>query len=396
MIRTGNPYFRVAIACGGTGGHLFPGLAVGERLLELGAEVDLLVSGKEVDRRAVFGERRFGLVTLPAVGFAPARPVSFLRGCWQAARVVRAEFARRPPDAVLAMGGFTSLPAVWGGRRVGAACMLHEANAVPGRATRWLARLAQEVFVFFPEARKRIAAPVVRVSGMPVRSTIRATAVATARSELGLLPEAPVLLVMGGSQGARAINELILQVLPRLRQALPQLQFVHFTGDADLERIRAALGRSGARARTEAFSDRVDLALSAAEAAVTRAGASSLAEIAALRVPALLIPYPHAADHHQLANARAFERSGAALMLEQATMRADALLGRVLSLLTQNALRNRIRRHLQLWHQPDAAAAIAEAILGAIQKLRAGSLPARSRAREKAPVAPTKEAPSPV
>jgi UDP-N-acetylglucosamine--N-acetylmuramyl-(pentapeptide) pyrophosphoryl-undecaprenol N-acetylglucosamine transferase len=354
----------VAIACGGTGGHLFPGVAVGEQLRLRGCDVTLMVSPKEVDQHAIRCISGMEMVTLPAVGLTRGGGIGFLLGFWKSYRVARQHFRRRRPKCVLAMGGFTSAPPVIAGRHCGANTFLHESNSIPGRANRWLAPWVDGAFVYFPPAAARLRARRVEVAGMPVRPQICAPLTAAeARRTVGLAAETPVLLVMGGSQGAAKINELTLKVLPQLRQAVPELQFLHLTGPGDFEKVRAGYVAQDAPAVVHAFFDEMGTALAAADVALSRAGASSLAELAARQVPAVLIPYPAAADNHQYFNARAFVQSGAAWMLQQDTATEGQLAGEILDLLRDTLKRSAMQRALAGWHTPGAAADIAEKIL---------------------------------
>src|SRR5665213_2786686 len=192
----------VAIACGGTGGHLFPGVAVGEQLRARGCDVTLMISPKDVDQQAIKSIFGMEIVTLPAVGLVGIRFAGFCWGFLKSFRVSRVHFRRRRPKCVLAMGGFTSAPPVLAGRRSGAKTFLHESNSIPGRANRWLARWVDGAFVYFPSVAGKLAARRVEVVGMPVRPQFVETITpAAARTAMGLDPEAPTLLVMGGSQG---------------------------------------------------------------------------------------------------------------------------------------------------------------------------------------------------
>jgi UDP-N-acetylglucosamine--N-acetylmuramyl-(pentapeptide) pyrophosphoryl-undecaprenol N-acetylglucosamine transferase len=352
------------IACGGTGGHLFPGWAVGQELLRRGCRVTLMVSPKDVDQHAVASISGMETVTLPAVGLNRGGQIGFLVGFCKSYRLARRLFARRRPDLVLAMGGFVSAPAVLAGRGAGAKTFVHESNSIPGRANRWLARWVEGAFVYFPTAAQRLRARRVEVTGMPVRPQfLKPLGAPEARQALGLTAEAPLLLIMGGSQGASKINELFLEALPQLRQSAPDLQFMHLTGPRDAESVRAAYQAQKAPALVRAFSSEMPVALAAADVAVSRAGASSLAELAARRLPAVLIPYPSAADNHQYFNARAFAQCGAARMLEQATATPAALAAVILELARNTAERSTMQQALAAWHAPGAAAQIAERIL---------------------------------
>ena len=364
----------VAIACGGTGGHLFPGLAVAAQLQRRGCAVTLLISPKEVDQHAVQSTRGMEIVTLPAVALQRGSRLAFVRGFFQSWRAARKQFAAHPPHAVLAMGGFTSAPPVLAARMGRAKTFLHESNTIPGRANRWLARWVDHAFVGFPQARSRLRAKETTVTGTPVRPDIRPRDVGECRAALGLDPARPVVLVMGGSQGATGINDLILSALPKLRAANLERgtrnsavwQWLHLTGPNDGDRVRAAYAKLGLTASVHPFLHEIDQALAAATVAVNRSGASSLAEFAALRVPSVLVPFPHAADDHQLHNARAFADTGAAFLLEQKIATPEKVVELLGELVENAGTRTKMQLALEQWHAPQAADRIAEIILRTI------------------------------
>lgn len=351
----------VALACGGTGGHLFPGLAVAQELADRGMRVSLLISPKEVDQQSVAAARdRFSVVTLPAVGFSGKRLPAFLFATWKGYRASLAAFSRCRPSAVLAMGGFTSAAPVLAGRRMGARIFLHESNAVPGRATRWLARWSDACLVGFREACEHPALQRAVVTGTPVRQEVRQADVRESRRALGLAVDQPVLLVTGGSQGARGVNQLMVAALEEIIRRHPTLQFIHLTGTADRAAVEEVYRRTGAPARVWPFSQRMEQVLAAATVVVSRSGASSLAELAARRLPAVLIPYPTAADDHQRHNARLFVRMGAARLLDQTTADGPALVAELDALLSDEGLRESLADALAPLDCPDAASCIAE------------------------------------
>jgi UDP-N-acetylglucosamine--N-acetylmuramyl-(pentapeptide) pyrophosphoryl-undecaprenol N-acetylglucosamine transferase len=362
----------IAIACGGTGGHLFPGLAVARQIVERGCDVTLLVSPKEVDQQGVRSVTDARVVTLPAVGLARGQFLGFVRGFWKSYRAAKRLFAERAPQAVLGMGGFTSAPPVLAGRGAGAATFLHESNTIPGRANRWIARVVDQAFVGFPSAAGRLRPRHVITTGTPVRPQFQPGDAGAARVALGLAPERPVLLVMGGSQGAAGVNELALAALPRLALAAPGLQVIHLTGAAGLEKARAAYASQPVNAVVFPFLAEMDKAMAAATVAVSRSGASSLAELAALRLPSVLVPYPVAADNHQFHNARAFVETGAALMLEERNATGAQLADLTAGLLHDAARRQTMAAVLARWHSPDAAWVIAETMLECIRARRGG------------------------
>ena len=364
--RANTPF--VAIACGGTGGHLFPGLAVAEQLTQRGCAVALLISPKDVDQQAVKSARSVDIFTLPSVALQNRNYFSFAVSFLKSLLAARKIFRRRKPHAVLAMGGFTSAPPVWVGKDFGAKTFLHESNTIPGRANRLLARYVDEAFVGFPETAVRLKARKIMPTGTPVRfrfspDTGRQAPDPNCLAALGLDPDCPTVLVVGGSQGARGLNEMILSALPLL--AGKNWQWLHLTGAKDFEQVKAAYAARALRAVVKPFLAEMDLALGAATAAVSRAGASSLAELAALRLPALLVPFPAAADNHQFYNARAFEATGAARLFEQKGATPEKVAAAVVELIENRDALFQMRTALARWHTPKAAEQIAENILSA-------------------------------
>ena len=358
----------IAIACGGTGGHLFPGIAIADLLLQEGCDVQLLVSPKEIDQTAVRHVRDMEILVLPAVGLQRRQFGRFLSQGWLSYKECRRNFKRRAPAAVLGMGGFTSAPPILAGWRQRARTYLHESNSIPGRANRWLAPWVHRAVVGFPEAASRVRSSSVTVSGTPVRGSFHPGDVGAARVALGLSPGEETLLVMGGSQGAHGVNELVLKTIPELLKLLPRLQFIHLTGKEDSASTQAEYARLGAKAVVRPFLTEMELALGAATIAISRSGASCLAELAAMRLPSVLVPYPAAADNHQYFNAKAFEQSGAARLFPQEGAVSE-LLRVVVELISRATVRAQMKVALAHWHRPNAAQDVAHAILS---ELRAG------------------------
>jgi UDP-N-acetylglucosamine--N-acetylmuramyl-(pentapeptide) pyrophosphoryl-undecaprenol N-acetylglucosamine transferase len=360
----------VAIACGGTGGHLFPGLAVAEQLRKRGCAVALLISPKDVDQEAVKSASGMEVITLPAVALQQRNYLSFARSFWQSWRAARRIFKSRPPHAVLAMGGFTSAPPILAAGKFGARTFLHESNTIPGRANRFLARFVDEAFIGFPSA-AGLRARKVTATGTPVRPQFQPANPGPCRAGFRLEPDRQTILVMGGSQGAGGINDLVLSALPLLGDRTATWQWLHLTGPGDVEKVAQAYATRGFKAVVKPFIAEMDMALGAATMAVSRAGASSLAEIAAVRLPALLVPYPTAADNHQLGNARAFEAAGAARLLEQKNATPEKVAALLVELVENLPARAKIQTALARWHAPRAAEQIAEIMLAAIARRQA-------------------------
>lgn len=358
---------NVVIACGGTGGHLFPGLAVAEALRQRGHGVLIFISEKEIDALAVrdhVGQFRFE--KLPSVGLprglSPAL-LRFARGFGASVARCRRIYREFRPDAVLGMGGFTSTAPILAGRLRGVPTYVHESNAIPGKANRINARIAREVLLGFPECAARFR-PGTRcaVTGTPIRASLRDAPSREAALEAFGLREGSIkktLLVMGGSQGARGINQAVLHALPEWKSAL---QIIHFTGKEEEAAVRAAYEREGVAASVAAFCHRMQDAYAAADFAIARSGAASLSELAFFGLPSLLIPYPSAADDHQTCNAQIFTRRGAALALKEGEATGDFLAKIVLEVLRNPTKLTSMTEAARRLSPPDPAALIAETI----------------------------------
>jgi UDP-N-acetylglucosamine--N-acetylmuramyl-(pentapeptide) pyrophosphoryl-undecaprenol N-acetylglucosamine transferase len=313
------------IACGGTGGHLFPGLAVAESLRARGHEVLLFVSEKEVDALALSG-RSFPFEKLPTIGlpslYSPAI-FGFLRRFNESLSRCRAIYRTFKPQAVLGMGGFTSTAPILAGRMRGISTFIHESNAIPGKANRLTARMVRAVLLGFKECAPFFPHSRVEVTGTPIRTELRRLDRAEAREKLGLAPSVLTLLVMGGSQGASGINQATIRALSAL-QGL-ELQVIHLSGPRDERLVADNYQRDNIRAFVAPFHHRMEEAYSAADFAVARSGAASLAELSFYGLPSILIPFPYAADDHQTRNAEIFSRAGAAILLKEGELTDDRL-----------------------------------------------------------------------
>ncbi len=321
---------RVLIACGGTGGHVFPGVAIAEGLRGRGHDVALILSQKKIDEIVMREHRQIPVFTLPAVG-SPAllspRIVLFLlrfiSSIWKARAIIR-EYA---PDVILGMGGFTSMPPLVVGRKMGIPTLLHDANAIPGRANRLGVRFATTVLVGWEAATTYLRHRNIRVVGTPIRGNLRVEQAEpeTSGALFGLNPAKPVLLVIGGSQGARGLNRLVVDALPALARAVPDLQLLHLSGELDFAEVEAGYRGCSLAYHVAPFWHEMGQIYAITDLVVARSGASTLNELAVLGIPAVLIPYPYAADDHQRANARIFADAGAALLADEATTTPEGL-----------------------------------------------------------------------
>jgi UDP-N-acetylglucosamine--N-acetylmuramyl-(pentapeptide) pyrophosphoryl-undecaprenol N-acetylglucosamine transferase len=337
---------------------LFPGIAVAEELRGRGHEALLLISEKRVDREGVkkYGGLRFE--TIPAVAKPPTlspRMVPFLWSMIQTVRRCRRLLREEKIDAVLGMGGFTSLPPVYGGHKAGLPSFVHESNALPGRANRLTARFCTGVFVGMDAAAKYFGDRPVKVVGTPVRLELsKLPARADAAAAMGLDPDRPTILVTGGSQGAQRLNELVAGAARHLPD---DWQILHIAGNSGEEATRAAAkGRPGYR--VIGFCDQMAEAYGASDMVISRSGASSLTEIGHAGLPAILVADAYAADDHQTFNARVFSDAGAAELVQECDLDEEDLARRIREILDDPEKREVMARAARRLDVPDAAARV--------------------------------------
>jgi UDP-N-acetylglucosamine--N-acetylmuramyl-(pentapeptide) pyrophosphoryl-undecaprenol N-acetylglucosamine transferase len=319
---------RFVIAAGGTGGHLFPGLAVGEVLRARGHEVMILISEKEIDRLATEGRTEFRIERLPGIGLPrlfSLAALTFAQRFMSGINRCRRLFEEYQPAAVLGMGGFTSTAPILAGGLRKVPTFVHESNAIPGKANRLNGRLVSTVLLGFEECRRFFPKARCEVTGTPIRQTLLDGPLRPeALAKFGLDRLRKTMLVMGGSQGATGINDAVLSVLPQL--AGSGLQVIHLTGPGADEAVRAAYEKAGVPAHVAPFCHDMGSAYRAADFAIARSGAASLAELAQAGLPSVLIPYPFAAENHQFHNAEIFSKRGAAILISQSNLSADSLM----------------------------------------------------------------------
>lgn len=333
--------FRVVIACGGTGGHLFPGLAVAETLKNRGHEVLLIVSEKAIDSVALRAHPEFRFEKLPSVGMpsvvSPAF-VRFLRRSWESLAHCRDTYRRFRPSVILGMGGFTSTAPLLAGRLQKLPTFIHESNAIPGRANKLAAKFVTKVLLGFGDCARYFPAKSCAVTGTPVRSTLgaqmdRSEALAAFRLD----PARRTLVVMGGSQGATGLNQVLFRCAPLLKDQ--PIQIIHLTGERDDRLAAANYQREEIPHYVAPFHHRMEEVYSAADLVVSRAGAASLSELSQFGLPSILVPYPYATDDHQTFNARIFVDAGAAELQPESRIAPDVFAALVTNLLTDDRRR---------------------------------------------------------
>jgi UDP-N-acetylglucosamine--N-acetylmuramyl-(pentapeptide) pyrophosphoryl-undecaprenol N-acetylglucosamine transferase len=352
----------IAIACGGTGGHLFPGISIANVLRELGYRILLIISQKDIDKQIVGEGKEFETFILPGEGLEKGGVLRFMAAFLKSYLISRKLWLNDLPAGFIGMGGFISVPPVLALPLFSVPVVIHEANAIPGRANRLLAPFVNRVCVFFEGAKRFLKNPRVIVTGMPVRSQFKQMDKENSRLALGLDPKRDVLLVVGGSQGAKGLNDIVVSSAHLILRQHPGLQILHITGKLGYESVRKAYLSMGYHAVVMPFLTEMEYALGAATVVVSRAGASSLAEFAAMGCVAVLIPFPGAKDNHQFYNAKAFADSGSAFLIEQDKVFPAGFAELVLNLLRNEEQRRRVSDSIKVWHYESAALDVAMAI----------------------------------
>jgi UDP-N-acetylglucosamine--N-acetylmuramyl-(pentapeptide) pyrophosphoryl-undecaprenol N-acetylglucosamine transferase len=353
---------KILIACGGTGGHLFPGIAVAEALKARGHEVLLLISEKKVDSEASAKYKHLNFKTVPAVAKPPTlspRMIPFLWKLWGSERQCRKIIREFGADAVLGMGGFTSLPPVYAGHKLGLKTFVHDSNARPGRANVMTSRFCTRVFLGLEPAKAFFPNRETVVTGTPVRPEIvDRPSLEDAAAIFGLEVGRPTIVVTGGSQGAKRLNELCAQAAAKLS---PETQVLHIAGALDFQRVsEITSGREGYKVL--GFCDQMPAAYALADLIIARAGASSLTEISIAGHPSILVPYPYAADDHQTRNAEVFSSAGAAELVQEKDLDAEKLAALATSILQDLPTYTRMAKAARALAVPDAADRVCAAI----------------------------------
>lgn len=362
----------VAIAAGGTAGHINPAIALAQELVARGHDVRFYGTVRGMESELVPAEG-FAFKGLDVSGFDRSRPWTALTAVLKVARARRdllREFAGEGTPAVaVGFGAYVEVPLAQAAEKLGVPLVLHEQNSVPGMANKMLARRASVLALTYPSSRALFekhlgAATEVVVSGNPVRASVLSPRRAESRAALGIPEGATVLLVFGGSLGAQHINRTLVRLKDELL-ARPDVYVLHATGKRDHEETRALLALTEEQARRwrlMPYIDDMGTCLAAADCVVSRSGASSVAEIAARCVPSLLVPYPYATANHQATNAHYLVDAGGAVMVDDAAL-DDASTGEVLlSLVDDPARRSDMRAALEGLGQAGAAARLADAV----------------------------------
>jgi len=353
---------RVALAGGGTGGHVFPAVAIAEELRKRDPDLQLMYLGTRgrVEER-IAAEMMIPFRPIFVAGMAGKSALRKAYSLFSAGAGLLQSItilSRFRPQAVVGTGGYVSLPPVFAAKILGIPTLIHEQNSVPGRANLSCARFADAVAVNFESCAPFFGAKPVHVVGNPIRSEfmpdrLETVDAAESRRGLGLSQSKFTIFLLGGSTGAHSLNVAMLESLPLLDPN--RFQLVCMTGKDDYRRLRDACERAGITAAVSQFIDDMTSAYTAADLLVSRAGANTLAELCAVGLPAILSPYPHSVDRHQEKNARALAEAGAAEIIMNGDLGQGALAKRIIALADDEATLGRMRERSRQFGKPAAA-----------------------------------------
>lgn len=357
---------HVLVACGGTGGHLFPGIAVGEVLKAQGHDVTLLISEKKIDAIAASGHKDLCFEKMPFLAMPkPWSPkmFAFLSGLWKGMKQCREIIRDKKVDVVLGMGGFTSFIPLYSGRKEKCRTLIHESNAIPGKSNKLNARYSDIVLCGLEACKPHfLNHQDIRVVGTPVRNAMRHQGSEDPHAFFKLDKTKKTLLIMGGSQGARGVNRVVGMTLEQFEKM--DIQVLHIAGPTDYEEVRDVYAKHPLLAQhVAAFCHRMDLAYRAADLAIARSGASSMSELAYFGVPSLLVPYPTAAEDHQTRNAEIFNASGAARLLPEKDLNQNVLADAVRDILFNPKTTESMKKAARAMATRDSAEKIAKLIV---------------------------------
>ncbi len=350
---------KVLIAGGGTGGHLFPGIALAEEVVTRhhGNEVVFVGTERGLEARVVPKEG-YPLELVKVQGLKGKSFLAFLKALFALPLAFIESFrilARQKPDVVVGVGGYASGPVVLAAWLMGIPTAIQEQNALPGLTNKVLGKVVRVVFISFEEARRFFPEKKVQMVGNPIRRKLMDNYL---RSHVA--HEKFSLLVFGGSLGARGINQRMIEALDHLGDLKDGLHFVHQTGKNDLETVRKGYADKGFQADVVEFIDDMSGAYAKADLVVCRAGATTLAELTVCKKASILIPFPHATDDHQAVNARALVDAGAALMFREAELTGQKLAEVIRQLKSNPAQLKSMEKKAALLGRPEAAKELAD------------------------------------
>ena len=357
---------KVAFAGGGTAGHLMVGLSTAEEIRSRFNEAEIIFFGtdKKFEKRCV-EQRGFQFQQMRARKWEKSYKGVFMFIVKMFISVIESILAIRKfnPDIVVGLGGYASVAPIIAAKLHSIPTILLEQNVIPGKANRFLSKWVDEVYCHWRGSLQWFnKAKVVRVTGTPIRKDILCSQRSRSAEEFGLSPSKKTILVTGGSQGAQAINEVILRCLPKLEPLSNELQIIHSTGEYGYETAKAAYKQTKINVYVCSFLDDMGAAFSMADIIICRAGATTIAEITAIGIPAILIPYPHAADNHQYWNAMELVSNGGGYLLQQIDLTPEKIIELITDLFNNKEKYDRMKMFNKGMGIPNAAMRVVDNI----------------------------------
>lgn len=365
---------RIVLTGGGTGGHLIPLVTVARKIKEKVPDCNFLFMGpggkmeREImggagvrSKKVMAGKMRRYFSALNLLDIFKI-PVGIVQALWYLLFFM--------PDAIFSKGGYASLPVVLAGWIYRIPVLIHESDSNPGMANSMLAKFSKRVAVSYPEAQKYFPADQVVLTGNPLREDIDKGDIQKARAMFSLVDSKKTILVIGGSQGSRNINNKILNILPEL---LRKYQVIHQTGENNFEEVKQIAGELGIKAGHDGYfpiafyGDEIKDLLAASDMAISRAGASNISELAATGKPSIIIPLSASANNHQHMNAYSIAKTGGCIVLEENNLGEHMLLSKINEIMENEELRAKLSANIRAFYHPDAAQRIADGILGMIK-----------------------------
>jgi UDP-N-acetylglucosamine--N-acetylmuramyl-(pentapeptide) pyrophosphoryl-undecaprenol N-acetylglucosamine transferase len=356
---------RLIVTGGGTGGHLFPGISLAQAMMGAYPSCEVLFIGTErkVDRTAL-SSLGFETTTIKSQGIKGKNFLSIVKALfqqpmaiWQATKIIR----KFKPDLVFGVGGYVTGPVILASRLLGVTTCIHEQNSIPGLTNKLLGHIANKIFVSLPGSEKYFSTKKTILSGNPVRSNI----IKASREPKTISEQEPfTLLILGGSQGARRLNSLMLEAAEScLSKLSPPPFIIHQTGGQDEDTVRMKYAELGLNAKVQAFYSDMAKIYSQADLIISRAGATTLAELTVFHKPVILIPFPYAADNHQEINGRYLVEAGAGIMFRQDDLTGEKLGTEIKQLLDNKEILADMSNNSGMVSKPEATETIINACM---------------------------------
>lgn len=355
----------IAIACGGTGGHIYPGITLGEHLRQLDYTVVFTGSNLRMEKDKI-PEAGFDFMGVPVRPFNKKKPLRSLLNWWQCAQQAQAFLKRHEVSALVGMGSYITVPAILAAKKLGVPIFLVETNRVPGKANQWLGRMARWVALAYAETAASFPRTETFVSGSPVRPEFGQVNRAAGARLFDVDPQNPVLTIIGGSLGAQVINDTVLRALPELL-AIEKLQIIHVCGASNFDEISAKAPSSSGQPRYHLleYVENMPALLATTDLALSRAGASTIAELMVCEVPVILVPGRFGGGH-QRDNAKAVADVGAGFMLEESELSPERLVQCVKNVILSTDKQQQMRQNSKQLNTRDAAAYIVRKLVDSI------------------------------